>query len=254
MSLEKTDKIIAIIGVIILIGAGIGIYLYWVSDEETEEPMDGGEMTNFFNINYEPKSSTVEDYKKHSIRPKLIGKSTKNIEVTVSQQNIKSITFVVDYVDNKKGLVLGFPPKIGADTLAVTVRDGDGNIIDSQKTIKGNTKKNATIYAEIGSQISLEPIEAETEDDALYILENRYVDYQETYTVTVTLKVGLWGKFRELLGQDSFGLEITCEYYDYTLEPQEKENNPGDDDDNQTTGGNTGTGIYTSTNFPLTKL
>ena len=95
--------------------------------------MDGGELMKFFNINYEAKSSTVEGYEKHGIRPKLIGTSTKNIEVTVVQQNIKSIKFVIDYVDNKKGLVLGFLPNIGADTLTVTVKDGDGNIIDSKK-------------------------------------------------------------------------------------------------------------------------
>ena len=65
MSLQKTDKIIAIIGVIILICAGVGIYLYSLADEEPEEPMDGGELTKFFNINYEAKSSTVEGYEKY---------------------------------------------------------------------------------------------------------------------------------------------------------------------------------------------
>ena len=194
----------------------------------------------------------VSEYTEYTVKsPPTIITLKQSISTTRAGGAIK---FVIDYVDNKKGLVLGFLPNIGADTLTVTVKDGDGNIIDSKKTIKGNTKKNATIFAEIGSQISLEPIEAEDIEDALYILEGRYVDYQETYTVKATLKAGIWGRFRELLRQDSFGLEVTCEYYVYTPEPPEEENNPGNDDDNQTSGGNTGTGIYASTNFPLAKL
>ena len=252
MSLKTSDKIIAIIGVIILIGAGVGIYLYWVSDEDTKEPMDEGDMIKVYNIKYEPKSTPIEPRTTYNIKPKLIGIQTDNYEIVVDQQNIKIIYFTFDYVDNHAGILKKWVRTIGADTLTVTVKDADGKIVGS-KSLKGDQKRNTTIPVNIDKLISLEPIEAETQEDAEYILEDRYIDYSETYTVEVSLKTGLWGRFREWLGSDSYGLEVTCEYYDYTLEEPE-DGNPGDDEDNPPTGSNTGTGIYTSTNFPLTKL
>lgn len=253
MSLKTSDKIIAIIGVIILIAAGIGIYLYAIAEDESKEPMDEGEKINFFNINYKPKSMPVEPYDTYPIKPKLIGTRTITKEVEVDQQNIKSIKFVFDYVDNKAGFLNTFARGIGADTLTVTVRNEDGEPVGSI-SLKGDQKRNDTIEVTINKMILLEPIEAEDIEDAQYILEERFIDYKETYTVTVSLRAGLWGRIREILGQDSYGFEIICDYYDYTLEPVENDDNPGDDEDNPPTGGNIGTGIFASTNFPLTKL
>lgn len=253
MSLKTSDKIIAIIGVIILIGAGIGIYLYAISEEEPEEPEDKGDLIEVFNIKYEPESMSIKPYDSYNIKPKLIGTSTQSIDIDVDKQNVKSIKIIVDYEDNKKGFLFGRIAKsIGADTLTVSVRNQDGELVGS-KQLKGDMKRNTTIEVTVDKMILLEQIEAEDIEEAKFILEERYIDHKQTYTVTFSLKAGLWGRFRELLGQDSYGLEVIYEYYHYELESVEKgDNNP--DEDTPSIGGNIGTGIFSSTNFPLTKL
>ena len=237
MSLKKSDKIIAIIGVIVLIGAAIGIYLYAITEEEPEESKEDAEEMKTFNVIYEEKSMPINpentDFK---IRPKILGKATWASELKLSHENLKNFSITVDYTDNKKGILLGLLFKsVGADTLLITVYDSQDREVVSE-SIKGDGKNSLiSIDVDIANPFSLDPIEATDILDAYDILEEKYVNYDETYTIEMKLKTGLWGKIREILGKDSFTLDVTYTFYDYDLEEPEKETG-GDDFDNQESG------------------
>ena len=252
MSLKKSDKIIAIIGVIILIGAGMGIFLYATTDEETDEPKDDQTGVDYYNIDYEPQDFDIMPLESKSIKPKLFGEKTESFEVEVDHQNIKSIKFFIEYNDNKKGILFGkMLTSIGADTLTVQIKDCEGNVIEGCPiSIKGDSKKNKTVEISLGNIISLEPIEADSMSEAKSILKEKYVDFKETYTIKVSIKSPLWMKFRELLGQDTYKVEVTGQYYDYMIvEPEEPEEPEDDEGDNgETVYGNVG--MYASTVLP----
>lgn len=246
MTLKKSDKIIAIIGVIILIVAAVGIFLYAGVEEEPEKSEEEENM--FYEISYDEITMTaMPDNKEYSIKPKLLGKGTYEGVVEIYQPNLKSVDVSIEYTDNKVGVLwrIGALKFIGQDTITVTVYDSQENEIDSTR-IKGSG--NETIHVMDGSMISLEPIEAETIMDAETTLEERYIDYFETYTIHISLKTGLWGKIREILGRDSFQLEVTYCYYDYYI----AEEVPGEDSDGELppTGEDQGTQTWFPMGYP----
>ena len=244
MTLKKSDKIIALIGVIIIIIAAVGIFFYIDTDEVELKPKDGEEPM-IFKVNYTeslPLSATP-DNTDYTIKPKLIRTKPYQGTVVITQQNLKSVMFFVEYRDNKAGFLFGrILPSIGADTITITVNDKDENLVD-QVNIKG--RGNQTIISDIGTMISMESIEADNEQEARTILEERYVDYEETYTIKISLKTGLWMKLRELLGKDSFTLQISYTYYEYDLE--EPENN---DDEMPPTGNEAGSHTWAPMALP----
>jgi len=246
MTLKKSDKIIAIIGVVILIVAAVGIYIYAGTEEEPEKSKE--EEATFFEIAYEEKTMTaLPDNQDYSIKPKLFGKSTYKGIVEISQQNLKSVDVFVDYTDTKVGFlnIIGFLKFIGQDTITITIYDSQENEIGSAK-IKGDG--NETINIMDGDMISLEPIEADNINDAELLLTERYIDYFETYTIHISLKTGLMGKIREILGKDAFQLEVTYSYYDYYI----MERMPGNETDGDLppTGGNQGSQTWFPMGYP----
>ena len=253
MSLKKSDKIIALIGVAIIIIAAVGIFFYVESEEDVDrEPFENGDEKKTFKIVYDlMPMSTDPDNTNYQIKPKLRLASWVG-HVSISQQNIKSITVLVNY-DDKAGIfrILGRLKFIGKDTLSITVTDSQGNVIGSG-SIPGDGMVNIT--GEIGSMIALDEIEAEDIIEARELLEERYFDYEETYTISITLKTGIWGKFRELLGKHSFGLRVSYDYYDYMPVEVIKDENPPEIPPTGVKPSVPGAGVYTITNFPLTKL
>jgi hypothetical protein len=259
MSLKKSDKIIAIVGVIILIIAGIGIVLYSSSDEENGIPTIKNDDEMMYDITFkisDPKPA-APDNTAFSIKSKLFNRGLSPYvgEVIISQENLQSVNFYLKYNDNVKGFLGGrIFPGIGADTLTVNIKDSEYNLIISKTSSKGSLVVNETL--EFLSMIPLEPIEAKDMTDAKTELEKRYINNEESYKITVSLKTGLWGRLRELLKPDTFKLEITYTYYEYELELENEGNgNPGEPDDNlPPMGSNVGFGVYSATNFALTKL
>ena len=246
MTLKKSDKIIAVIGVIILIVASVGIYLY--AGVEEEEEMRKEEEKMLFEIQYsEVPMSILPDNQDYTIKPKLLGKGTYQGVVEISQQNLKSVEVFVDYTDNKVGFLwrIRLLKFIGQDTITITIYDSQENE-RGQAKIKGDG--NVTIPIMDGSMISLDPIEAVDLMEADTILKERYIDYFETYTIHISLKTGLWGKIREILGKDNFQLEVTYSYYDYFI----VEKVPGDDTDGDLppTGGDQGSQTWYPMGYP----
>jgi hypothetical protein len=252
MVLKKSDKIIAVVGVIILIVAAVGIFFYYEREDDGGIGTKDGEGLKTFYVKPPMESTFPEtpDNKDTTIKPKLLNPRIQPYvgKVEITKQNLKSVTFYVEYADTVRGFLGGrLLPNIGADTLTITVKDKDGKVVDKTKTIPGSG--NATIsVTDISSPISLKSIEAENTQDAYDLLEEEFITYEESYTITISLNTGLWGRFREILGKDTFTLKITSTCYEYELEPEEPKN-PGDDDDNPPTGSNSGN-QYKHTNSP----
>jgi hypothetical protein len=254
MSLKRSDKIIAVLGVVIMIAAGFGILLYASSDEDNGDTPIIDTKQDTYRVYYEESDpiSATPDNTVFSIKPKFINQQDYTGNVVINQKNLKSVTIKVEYEDSFKGFILGIIGKLGADTLTVTIKDADGNTIETG-SIKGDQKKNVTFTIDVGSLISLDSIEAEDIKEATDILEDRYVNYDKTYTIKASLKTGLWGKIRERLKTDSFYLMVTYTYYDYSLEEPDG-NPPNDPDGNMPPIGANPVGIYTATNFALAKI
>lgn len=222
MTLKKSDKIIAIIGVIILIIAGIGIFLYIDTGDDNGTPEDDGDDFDF----YELKSEIVPVLlleKNQNIKQKLFGFRDQivTIEQDLMATNVKNISVFVKFTDNNPGLLgrLG----IGADTLTVNVLDSEGEKVGS-----GSKKGSGKIEIEIDGPASeiIGPIEARSYLEAEQMLMTQYEQFQQTYTFKIILDGKLFGFLREKLKGDSFKLEVTYCYYKYELEE------PMNDDDN----------------------
>lgn len=242
MSLKKTDKLIAVIGVIILIIAGVGIVLFASTNEEnvsTTEPQ--GEQPKIFEILYkegQPRGAVI-DNKDFTIKPKLFGEGTYVGNIVIKDQDLKSLNIMVEYHDNVCGLLFGkIARSLGADTFTITVTDKDNKVL-AKETIKGDGKK--AINITIGQKILNSTIEATDLQDAQGKLEELSVSYNVSYKIKISLKVGIWGILREMLKKDSFTLKAN--YTQFVYEPKE----PLDDYNDGSPP--TGTDYYTGTSW-----
>jgi len=231
MNLKKSDKIIAVAAVVVLIIAAVGIILYTETDDEGKVPEK--EKYNMYDVvvTTEKEVQTNE----YTVKDKIGNKNDIVFTGThgYSLKGFKQVTFKVDYADNVRGL-FGFKnllPDFGADTLTVTV-SGD-NMAEQTETIPGNGT--VIIYSNVRSPFNFDSIKATSELEARKMLsENLSLKptIEETYTITVSVDKGegvlqFLKKALERLGQDTFTLETTseCYYYDVELSEETYEDN-----------------------------
>lgn len=217
MNLKKNDKIIAVVGVVILVVAAVSIF-YLSSDGEIGTPSDE-EGKPIFKVTYEKRSTSVQPDNPDFIVQDKIGNRRDTVYVgsaQVSGENVESVDFFVDFTDNK--ILLN---KLGKDVITITIKDSEGKELET-KTITG--EGNATFTLKIGPKISTEQIEAETEEEARQILKESYSSTSKTYTIEVSLQKKL-----ELFSKaESFNLKILKNYYEYDVEEIEEPNDGGD--------------------------
>lgn len=223
MNLKKSDKLIAVAAVVVLVIAAVGIIFYTETEDSTDE-IDSDKKTEFmlYDVVYDLKESSAEpDNKNYVVKDKLLGADTiYSGNVNITDDHLKQITFKVTYSDRYTGFLL---KSAGADTLTVSV-EGDGISGESQM-IKG--QGNVTFTSSQRSALTFDQIEAESYTDAQEKLDENlsYETMDYSYTVTASLKQGETFIFKpvkwllEKLGSDSFKLEINYEYYDYDVEP-----------------------------------
>ena len=250
MNLKKSDKIIAIVGVIILILAAIGLVLYVDSDSDEGDSDNGSEADKLvFDVMSEvskPQNAVADsENPEFVLKNKILKPATWTGKYTVNHENLKSISVFVDFTDNQAGLLPKILKKLGADKLTVTVMDEEGNEIGIEKITGSN---NVTIMKGFGSEISIKTITAKDENNAMLMLEENFTSAEKiTIEVQLSLQTGLFGKIREsLLKSDSFELEVTYTYYNYNLVKQMNDGDDDDDDDNS----ETGTMTYRSLSLP----
>ena len=239
MNLKKSDKIIAIVGVLILVIAAIGIVLY-TSTEEVEEK-EPEEKLLTFDVYEEVKTGSAEretyKFNKLKLVTKVVSLEEKEC-FPVSVDNLKSVEFKITYEDDRTGRLLGkilnkvLGLKIGKDTLTITIIDPDGTEHKGESIVgSGNT---TITFDGINPPIYTEQIEAETDVEAMEELEYLYGTKWKDGVFKIKAELSskeaiplLDGRLLEKLDDDDFTLEITYTYYDYDLEEIE-------DDDKET--------------------
>lgn len=235
MNLKKSDKLIAVAAVVVLVIAAIGIIFYTETEDSTDE-IDSDKKTDclLYDVVYDIKEASAKpDNENYVVKDKLLGADTTySGNVNITGDHLKQITFKVTYSDRYTGLLL---KSAGADTLTVSV-EGDGISGESQM-IKG--QGNVTFTSSQRSALSFDQIEAKSEMDAEERLDENlsYETMDYSYALTASLKQGETFLFKpvkwllEKLGSDSFEVEITYEYYDYDVEPVVVEMDEDGDDD-----------------------
>lgn len=224
MNLKKSDKLIAIAAVVVLVIAAVGIIFYTETDDGKDESLLDKETYYTYDVVYDVKeSSATPDNTEYIVKDKLFGADTiYNGTVEINNRHVKQITFKVDYKDNYRGLLL---KSAGADTLTVTI--SGSNMAEQTEMIQG--EGNVTFFSNQKSALKLSSIEAKDDFEAREKLnENLSLEsMKETYTITVSLEQGETFIFKpikwmlEKLSGDIFTVDITYEFYDYSLDMSE---------------------------------
>ncbi|MCK4365500.1 MAG: hypothetical protein KAW45_05590 [Thermoplasmatales archaeon] len=253
MSLKKTDKIIAVVGVVILIVAVFGILFYY----EPEDAVDGdddGMVTKEFEVYW-------TDY---TVEEKIKGDAGKNspykkpINISLDEGCVLSIVEIrIDWEDDyTKGLIFNK----GEDTLTAEFTPENGEMQRHSKKKSGNE----TFVFPINTIIPQNEIIEDVEDifAAEDKIEEDYAGLSSTsFDVRITVKPGESFftlrpiKFLNFLRDQGNGFElfVTYKYYKPDIIEIQSGNSDGNPVDNNTNG-YTGAGVYTSTNYALSKL
>ncbi len=241
MTLRKSDKIIAIIGIIILIIAGVGIFVYMDTEDDNGDQNGDSDKIKFYPVESKITMHQLPDKSQTKIKLKIRG-TDFSFTHEIMDKNVINISVSVRYTDENPGL-LGRLLKLGKDTLTINVVDSEGNNVGSGKK-QGSGKIEFDIDGP-ATKIQV-PIEAESFEEANQMLMDMYESFSETYTFNINVKGGLFGALRErFLGKDSFTVMVSYCTYDYTLEE------PFDDDNgNPNTETNFDPPVFHTTNFP----
>jgi hypothetical protein len=242
MALRKSDKIIAVIGIVILIIAGIGIFVYMDTEDDNGDKNGDADKMKFYPVESKMTMNPLPDESQSRIRLPILRGADFSFNHDIMDENVKNITVTVGYTDENPGL-LGRFLNLGKDTLTINVVDSEGNNVGSgTKTGSGRIE-----FDIVGTATEIqESIEAKSYEDANQMLEDMYEPFSETYTFNINVKGGLIGALRErILGRDSFTLKVSYCTYKYSLEQ------PLDDDgDNPNTETNFDPPVFHTTNYP----
>ena len=245
MNLKKSDKIIALIAVVILILAAIGVILY--TEKEPDMNLTLEEMFNYKVI----VGTNTDSLKLDSTDFSITSKKPYTGTFKVSSDQLENITIHIEYEDKDPG-ILKFLKERRKNTLTVTVYDeSETQIRQTKITGVGDD----TIIIEGLKPLNIDEITAKDINDAREKLTENLTKTEtglnQEYTIVVSVQYGeirLIKKIIEYLRKDSFKIDIKANHYDYQLE---KIQSPNDDDDYKETNiqsGYTAT-TYVSTNY-----
>ena len=231
MNLKKSDKMIAVIGVVILVIAAIGVILYVPENGEAPQSSGNGEEMSY-NIIVTPHESKemTSTYQLQLARTfgKLDYKTTGKKDLfTLDKDNVENIEITVKYTDSQNSLpILSFlsnllgKSKFGMDELTISIFDPDEN--KYSLTLSGG-KKNVSIP--VSKMIEMETVKGKTEEEAKMELANMTAEnskwngqiFQINGQLTINGKLGLLARLRERFGTDSFTVTIKYNYYEYKV-------------------------------------
>ena len=225
MNLKKNDKLILIVGVVILIVAAIGIAFYTSADvDDTDIFTDSDKKT--FDITWSEMTTDM---------PVIDGKAEKSYSESESISApdgsiLTKVEFQLTWADDYTS---GFLLNKGEDTL--TAKIGKPGAEPEKKTsIK---QGNMTFSFNVNDRPSDDYVEAEDADKAKEIVDEWFPNENEaSFDVTVNVQTGekLRPRLIKILRffQDkgnNFDLKITYTYYVFNIEEPEEDGN-GDDD------------------------
>jgi len=252
MNLKKSDKIIAIIGVVILIVAAIGIIMYAPGDKEDDNVEPPAEPINF-DILVEPTNVPLIDNPEYPISDNLINlfgrfdrfDKSEYIPVNISSRGVKSVNIFVEYNDQRSGALFGLLKNVRADTLTVSILDKDGTEVMAPVDIKGNGSISYDIS--VNNLLGVRSISALDEDKAKEKLDLELMNLSDemvTYTVKVTLNEKervlrpIHFLLEKLLDRDTFSIQVTYDQEVYDIKSVENDGYNGDGKMGQSESGN----------------
>lgn len=238
MSLKKSDKIIAVIGVVILIVAAVGIILYTQEADEIEEYFEPVVEYYDFPVSVETENGQItgEIVIEGS---RLLRDNSEIITYDVSYSaapTLRNIEVFVEFKDKNTGLFgLGLLKIFGRDKLTVVLLDEEGNEIDSDE-IKGDG--NLSLSTTVNDELHFEPFRAKSIYYAEEMLQENLTKEQKepiSYQIKATLqekelRLRPFARLLEKFGRDTFDYTITCYYYSYSI--QDIDYKPSGNEDN----------------------
>lgn len=214
MALKKTDKIIAIIGVLILIIAGIGIFLY-VGTEETT-PSAPPIEEKIYNVKWAENTGTMSISGFAGKRATYIDP----INLTESQGSV--ITDVTVYFVWKDDRHIGFILTRGWDTLTADITPPVGEAQTHQSKGGSDNTTGLTFDKLNSAPEDYEITDASSIEDATQRVMDEYANKNTaSFETKITVKVGEplrrpWKYFRDK--GNGFTIEITYTYYTPIIE------------------------------------
>ena len=214
MALKRSDKIIAIVGVIILIIAGIAIFLY--SSPKEEVPIVIKEKTYTYTWTPIEENMTFTD--------RVVKKQEYIADIVIELGEGKVLTDVNFWINWKDDYTRGLLFRKCEDKLTVSVSYLDEEIID--KSTKSADRSFADFTINDVPQEEIYTTEDEDFDPIGYINEKYYGQNTATFNLSVKIVTGEKLltlrplKFLDFLRDkgNKFNLIITYEYYDYNYE------------------------------------
>ena len=255
MSLKKTDKIIAAVGVVIIIIAIAGILFYF----ETEDDVDDGEptenMTEFMLEweHYEAEMPCI----KESAKTKYNG----SINIMVEEGCVIKDVFVEISWSDDRVVNFALPNRKGEDTLTATF-GLVGGTDEFQHKSTGSGKENHTFLLCVNTPQDEIIEDAEDIYDAEEMVKEEYSG-KNVADFDVDVKVNVGEKFairpmkllNKLLDKgDNFEIMVKYTYYKPYISEIDSDNDDGDDNDDMAITSGMKTGVYTCTNYGLTKI
>lgn len=241
MNLSRSDKIIALIGVIILVVAAIAIFYYYTTEEEPEKPQ------------VEPKVKTYNVTWIKGTGDLLVGESLyagrnspckESVPVSVVDEPFGVLTDVNFQLSWQDDRTFGIGRRIikgltrGKDKLDATIKPTIGEAISRGNTWGGVLRFPFTVY---DKPVDLS-IEAEDIFEAEQKIIDMYMDQDATsFDVTVNIKPGepLRRPLKYIRDKgNNFRLNATYDYYYPLIEKPPEEGGSEDEGD----GGDTTTG------------
>ena len=211
ISLRRNDKIIIVVGVVILLAAGAGVALY--SPSKVETPTQSATTLTSYTVKWQEKTGSLSSISKFASKG-----TPYSVNVTIDQTNLKSISFQLTWVDNKALL-----KRFGLDTLALDVTTPMGTTVSGsmqsqKKTKAGNFTVNITVS---DTQPKVKTVQANNSNEAIQRLkaELQKADLWagKTINATVTVTIGEHFPLRFRDKGNSFTLAVDYTYYTFTL-------------------------------------
>jgi len=231
MKLKKSDKIIAIIGVFILIVAAIGIIFYYENEEPTDDDEDLEEITNV-------ELKWIEHCGEETLKGTAKTKSQykKSLEIFAEEEGavITEAEFKISWSDDKtQGLLEMF--KRGKDELKAKITYGDQKISHTSTGSANKVLSPKFTLFDIPQDENFEDVEDTLSVKQLIYDENK-IKRNVSFDVVVTVEKGERFGIRPLVllrflmdSGNSFKLIVNYTYY--TPEFEEIVLNPATDGD-----------------------
>jgi len=207
--LRRNDKIIIIVGVLILVAAGVGVAIYAPPPAVTPPPTQPTQTT--YQVSWTEKTGKLEAISDYAAK-----NTPYNMTFKIDQPSISVISFHLTWKDDR-----AFLRRFGLDTLTLDITTpNDRTATFSQKSMKKTKAGDFTINITGVEQPTVTTITGNSTSDASTRLHNALLQADpwagKSFNATVTVTIGeKILKFRDK--GNSFTLSVNYTYYDYSI-------------------------------------